>query len=701
MTDPHREAFREEAFETLVQLESVLLQLEAEPHDAELVGTAFRYLHTIKGSGAMFGFDDIASFTHEVETVFDLVRGGKIAVSKALIDLTLAARDEIRIMLGANVSDDGAERVEKAQIVASLRRLLPEPAPKHPSAPRQQERAMPPISHPAAAERTAYRIRFRPAPGIFLSGANPVLLLNELREMGSVTLTVNTDRVPTLEEISADFCHTAWDIVLVSSRGLEAIEDVFVFVDQESELTIEPIEDNPETPAEKRLGEILVERGDLDPQQLEAILGSHKPIGELLVESGLVSRHSVESALVEQRQLKEIHRERSSQEQKTSIRVPSERLDHLVNLVGEQVTVQARLSQLAQTLKRPDLASIAEEVARLTADLRESTLQIRMLPIGSTFSSFRRLVRDLSMELGKEIVMTTAGEETELDKTVIEKLNDPLVHMIRNCIDHAIETPQQRVARGKPRQGAIHLAAVHSGDSVYLSIGDDGAGLDREAIFAKALENELVPAGAQLTEKETFALIFEPGFSTAKAVTNVSGRGVGMDVVKRSIEDLRGSIDLKSELGRGTTITVRIPLTLAIIESLLVRIGTDHYMFPLSLVHECMFLTGEAAVRAHGRQVVNVRGGIVPYIRLRSLFATSGTPPALEQLVIAELDGKRIGFVVDKVIGQHQTVIKALGSAYKHVEGVSGASILGDGSVALILDVPKLYHAEELAADAA
>jgi two-component system chemotaxis sensor kinase CheA len=273
--------------------------------------------------------------------------------------------------------------------------------------------------------------------------------------------------------------------------------------------------------------------------------------------------------------------------------------------------------------------------------------------------------------------------------------------MIRNCCDHAIGTPADRVAKGKPRQGTIHLAAVHSGDSVYISITDDGAGMDKEAILAKAVEKGLIQPSAELTEKEIFALIFAPGFSTANAVTSISGRGVGMDVVKRSIQELRGSIDIQSEFGKGTTITVRIPLTLAIIESLLVKIGTDHYMFPLSLVDECMFLTKEHKERAHGRQIVDVRDKIIPYIHLREMFVVAGTPPAIEQLVITAIDGERVGFVVDTIVGQHQTVIKSLGNAYKNVEGVSGATILGNGSVALILDVPKLYQAANLEAQAA
>ena len=690
MIDIHRAAFKEEAYENLALLETALLELEDEPGNSDLIGTVFRYMHTIKGSGAMFGFDDIASFTHEVETVFDLVRSGQIAVNRELINLTLSARDLIRSMLDHSEDGVASDRSETEELAASFRRMVPDFARNGPPA-KEAVKAAP----SEKGRDKAYFIRFKPAPELFASGNNPVGLFNELATLGPVTVTSQTEAIPLLEEIDPELCFTSWDILLVSDCDLNEVKDVFMFVEDLCELTVSIIDDNEDGKLQPNLGEILLERGDITPEAFARFLADKEKIGEQLAKAGLVPVNVIESALAEQHQLKELRKQRAGSEQQNSIRVPAERLDHLVNLVGEQVTVQARLSALAASLKMPELASIAEEVLRLTTDLRDSTLTIRMLPIGATFNKFRRLVHDLSAELGKEIELTCAGEETELDKTVIEKLNDPLVHMIRNCCDHAIGRPEERLAKGRPRQGTIHLAAVHSGDSVYLSITDDGQGLDRDAILAKALEKGLVPPHQELSEKEIFALIFAPGFSTAKTVTSVSGRGVGMDVVKRSIEDLRGSIDVKSEFGRGTVITVRIPLTLAIIESLLVQVGTDHFMFPLSLVHECMFLTREHKERAHGRSIVNVRDRIIPYIHLREMFAIPGEPSPYEQLVITEMDGNRTGFVVDKIIGQYQTVIKSLGSAYKNVEGVSGATILGNGSVALILDVPKLYLAAQ------
>jgi two-component system chemotaxis sensor kinase CheA len=444
----------------------------------------------------------------------------------------------------------------------------------------------------------------------------------------------------------------------------------------------------------KRIGEILIERGDITPEELAKVLGQKKLLGELLVESGIVQPGKIESALGEQKFIRELQEKKRGAEV-AAIKVAPEKLDILVNLVGELVTVQALLSQTALSIKDPRLAAIAEEVERLTAELRDNTMNIRMLPIGSTFSKFKRLVRDLSKELGKEIEIVTEGAETELDKTVIDKLNDPLVHLIRNSIDHGIEMPDARADKGKPRKGTIHLSALHSGANVLIKIADDGDGLDVAAIRKKAVEKSLIAADAEMTEKEIFLLIFEPGFSTAANITNVSGRGVGMDVVKKAIESLRGGIDIESSRGRGTTITLRLPLTLAIINGLLVRIAADHYVFPLASVNECIELTAETREAAYGRNLANVRNRIVPYIRLREHFNIDGELPEIEQIVITESGDMRVGFAVDSVIGGHQTVIKSLGNYYRDVEGISGATILGDGTVALILDIPKLMQASK------
>ncbi|BCG47791.1 Signal transduction histidine kinase CheA [Citrifermentans bremense] len=692
MIDQHRQAFKEEAYELLAELETSLLELEERPDDIDLIGRVFRAMHTIKGSGSMFGFDDIAAFTHEVETIFDMVRNGKLQVTARLVNLTLAARDQIRAMLdAADEVGEGADLEESGKIISGLRELagfLPTAA------------AAPAVATAAKKPENlvTYRIRFVPSRDIFITGTNPLTLLQELKELGTCSVVAQTGAFPCLEEMDPEACYVFWDLILTTNQGENAIRDVFIFVEDDCELKIEQVAEHSqfdEPQDYKKLGMILLERGDITAEEMDEVLAQQRKFGELALSKGILDEGKLQSALVEQRHVKEVRQEKQATEAASSIRVPAERLDLLVNLVGEMVTVQARLSQTAAQRADAELLAIAEEVERLTAELRDSALNIRMLPIGSTFSKFKRLVRDLSVELGKQIDMTTEGAETELDKTVIEKLNDPLVHLIRNSIDHGIELPEARVEAGKPANGTVHLAAVHSGDSVVITIEDDGAGLDKEAIRSKAIEKGIIAATAELSEKELFGLIFAPGFSTAKKISSVSGRGVGMDVVKRAIEALRGSIDISSVRGKGTTIAVKIPLTLAIIESLRVQIGADSFMLPLALVDECVELTREDVARSHGRNLARVRAQMIPYIPLREHFRIQGDPPEIQQIVITQVNGVRVGFVVDQVIGEHQTVIKSLGRAYRDVDGISGATILGDGSVALILDVPQLLQSVE------
>jgi len=692
MIEQHVATYLEEAAELLSELETSLLELEEKPEDEELIGRVFRAMHTIKGSGAMFGFDAVAAFTHEVETVFDLVRNGKLGVSKHLLNLTLSARDHISSLLDAFVSGQPINQAAGDEIIAGLRILLPAVEPETPASPAEVFMA----EAGGEAENRTWRIRFKPNPEMLLCGANPVALINELRQLGECHVVAHLDAIPLLNEINSEFCYIYWDVILTTARGSDAIRDVFIFVEDDCELQIDLVDDGSDTDQQyKKLGDILVERGDMSRVEMQKILGLQKRFGELAVQVGAVTPDKVQSALIEQQQIKAVRQERASQETAGSIRVPAEKLDLLVNLVGEMVTVQAHLSQTAALQNNMEFVTIAEEVERLTGELRDTALNIRMMPIGSTFSKFKRLVRDLSQELGKRSEMVTDGAETELDKTVIEKLNDPLIHLIRNSIDHGIEMPELRAAAGKSEQGIVHLGAVHSGDSVLITIRDDGAGLNRDAIRAKAIERGLMSAAAELPDKDIYNMIFAPGFSTAAKVTNVSGRGVGMDVVKKAIEALRGSIDISSVSGQGSTITLRIPLTLAIIESLLVRVEQSYFVLPLSSVEECIELTDADIRSSHGRNLANVRGVIVPYIKLRDQFEISGSRPEIEQIVITGISGNKVGFVVDSVIGEHQTVIKSLGRMYRDVRGISGATILGDGTVALILDMGMLMNAAE------
>ncbi|WP_371926639.1 chemotaxis protein CheW [Desulfuromonas sp. KJ2020] len=692
MMERQRAAFREEANELLAELEESLLELEERPEDMDVVGRVFRAMHTIKGSGAMFGFEAIAAFTHEVETVFDLVRNGQLSVSRELVDLSLAARDQIKRLLDVADPARPDDSPEGTALVKAFRALQPQLAAV--GSQKGEEKA---VGKKTETEVAVYRVRFKPFPQLLRGGTNPVLLLNELRDLGSCEIVAQPQNIPFLDDLDPEECHVTWDVVLTTEAGLDAIRDVFIFVEDEAEIRIDRIDDGFDL-AEgytKKLGEILVERGDISQEKLQDLLGQQKKLGEKLIESRLVEPGQVAAALAEQHQVRQLQEKRKQEEAQSSLRVPAEKLDALVDLVGELVTVQSRLSQVAAQRNDSDLLAIAEEVERLTAELRDNTLNIRMLPIGTTFSKFKRLVRDLSRELGKEIDLQTSGGDTELDKTVIEKLGDPLVHLIRNSIDHGIEPPEKRQAAGKPRLGTIHLAAEHSGDSVLIRIQDDGGGLNREAIRRKAIDRGLLGEGEVLADHDLYQLIFAPGFSTAASVTSVSGRGVGMDVVKRAIEALRGSLEIDSQPGKGTLISIRLPLTLAIIESLLVRLGDSHFVLPLDAIEECIELTAETRGQANGRSLANVRGQLVPYIDLRRRFAMTGERPAVEQIVITRVNQQQIGFVVDHVIGEHQTVIKSLGRFYRGIEGVSGATILGDGSVALILDLASLLKAVE------
>ena len=683
MTQSAVDIYREEAAELLAELETSLLELEKTPADEELIGRIFRAMHTIKGSGAMFGFDDVAAFTHNIENIYDLIRNKKISADKTIIQLTLSACDQIRAMV-----DIGKEADDKAvkTIGEAFQQLVLQPAAEiSKEAPAKPRRS---------SQEVTYRIRFQPDPDIFTTGTMISPLLAELAALGPATICAQTDNIPELANIDPESCYIFWDIVLTTDRGENAVKDVFIFVEDRCRLTVEAIDrpaDIEESGQYKKLGEILAERGDVDVKAIQEKLGEQKKIGELLVESGLVTPDMVNSALIEQKHVQEVReRRQATVDQAASIRVPAERLDRLVNMVGELVTVQSRLSQLSSRIADTDLSLVAEEVERLTADLRDNAMSIRMLPIGNTFSKFKRLVHDLSTDLGKDIDLVTEGGETELDKTVIEKLNDPLVHLIRNSIDHGIERPDVRKEKGKPQTGTVRLAAEHSGANVLISISDDGAGMDAEAIRRKAVERGLIASDAGLSEQEILELIFAPGFSLAKTVTNVSGRGVGMDVVKKGIDALGGSVTIANRPGLGATFTLKLPLTLAIIDGLLVKIEDAFFIIPLSAIEECVELTREDVKNTHGRDMINIRGDMVPYIHLRNRFAIAGSPPDIEQIIINRVGSDRVGLVVDQVVGEHQTVIKNLGKFYRHIKEVSGATILGDGTVALIVDIPHL-----------
>lgn len=699
--DANRAAFIEEAQDLLAELETALLELEEQPDDRDLVARVFRAMHTIKGSGAMFGFDDIAHFTHDVETVFDRVRNGEMPVTRQLLDLTLASRDHIARLLHCAVSGEAPDLSHAAAITASLRALVPTFVADVAEAAAQDAdgaecQAQPDEPCPPCAR--TWRVRFRPAPSILFSGANPLSLLDELRDLGGARVFPHFSDVPALDELQPELCHVWWDVLLSTEGDETAIRDVFLFVEDDADIDIRLVDDARivDDATYKRLGEILLERGDVSADDLHRVLDEQRPLGRLLTDAGVVVPERVEAALAEQQAVRTIRQSRDKEtatrdDSGASIRVAASKLDFLVDLVGELVIVQAQLSQAAHLRSDPGLLGLVEELERLSDELRDTTLGIRMLPIGTTFSKFRRLVRDLSAELGKDVELVTLGGETELDKTVIERLGDPLVHCLRNSLDHGVEQPDVRVAAGKPRTGTVTLSAAHAGGEVLITIADDGAGIDPVRVMEIARRRGVIAPDVELPPREAMELIFAPGFSTAEKVTSVSGRGVGMDVVKRSIEALRGRIELDSAVGRGTTLTIRLPLTLAIIDGLQVQVGGESFVIPLNHVEECAEHTTPRSGDDRQR-IINLRGEIVPYIRLRELFASPGPAPGIEQVVVVDAQGSRFGLVVDCVVGEHQTVIKSLGRIYKDVPGISGATIKGDGSMALILDVPGLVQ---------
>jgi len=686
------ETFHSETQEILTELESALLELEENPEDQELIDRVFRALHTIKGNGGMFGFEGISSFTHDMENVYELVRRGSLKINKQIIDLTLAARDIIAEMIKDPEGEDPVLKNRAEEILTAFEQFLPDSFLKDEGGAVLQMDALTDI------DTRTYRIRFKPDPEIFLSGTNPLLLLKELLSLGSGTVIPNLNELPELNELDPEKCFFSWNIILTTDAGIDALKDIFIFVEDRCLLTIDIIDEESileDDEGNLRLGDILTERGDISRSELDGVLGNRAPLGRELVDMNLVPSEAVESALFEQQVIRQVKTKRRADDAAASVRVASEKLDILVDLVGELVTMQARLTSTAAMLENSELTAISEMIELLTADLRDNTFSIRMIPIGSTFSSFRRTLRDLASDVGCEVELVTQGGETELDKTVIEKLRDPLVHLIRNAVDHGIESPEVREAAGKSRVGTIILSASQAGADVLIRVADDGAGMDEETIRQKAVSMGLIDSDSQLSRQELFALVFEPAFSTAKKVTSVSGRGVGMDVVKRHVDALRGTIEIDSHPGVGTDIHIRLPLTLAIIEGLQVDIAGDKYIFPLSLVEECVELKREDADLVDGRKLAQVRGELIPYVRLRDWFAVDGDREDIEQIVITSMNGNRVGFVVDFVVGEHQTVIKSLGKVYRNIEGISGASILGDGTVALIMDVPVIMRKVE------
>jgi two-component system chemotaxis sensor kinase CheA len=697
-------AFISEAQEQIESLEQLLLQLEDNPGDRELLDALFRCAHTVKGSAGIFGLDRVVAFTHHVETLLDEVREGRVALTPELSTLLLQSNDQIRALV-SNARAPHAEGEDTLQVRAALVQRLHEASGAPAGAPLAA--AGPALAAPPSGELRWF-ISARFGADTFRNGMDPLAVLNYVRGLGTVPCMVcDIGAAPALDSLDAESCCLEFEFSLDTAATREEIESAFSFVRDDCTLhLIEPgatpqdfadlIEAMPDNP---RLGDILVGVGAITRVQLTQALqkqaaaatagGSAPLLGELLQASSGVSPQVVSAAL--QKQQKQREGAVAPGDDNRFIRVQADRLDAVINLLGELVIAGAGASLLARQSRQGSLVEATAQIGSLIEEIRNGTLGLRMVPIGETFSRFRRVVRDTAAELGKDVLLEIVGGETELDKSVVERIADPLMHLVRNALDHGLETPEARLAAGKPAQGKLTLSAWHESGSILIRIADDGRGIQRDKVLERAWERGLVERGVTPADADIDKLIFEAGFSTAEKVTNLSGRGVGMDVVRRNIEALRGSVTLSSEPGQGSRIEIRLPLTLAIIEGFLVGVGPSKFILPLDGVVEVIENRPTAtAIDARGRSVVELRGQVLPVVSLRALYALDSPEPDRSSVVVIKSGAHRYGVLVDQLLGQHQTVIKPLGRMFRSLRGMSGSSILGNGEVALIFDVISL-----------
>jgi len=662
------QTFFEESFEALGSMEAALLKLSAGEADAELINTIFRVAHSIKGGSATFGFADVAAFTHTLETLLDQLRSGQRQVQSGTVDVLLRSVDVLREMLAATQRKQPADAALAAGLHAELQAIVVSPAAVAPAAVPVTATATTtttttPTAEPGAVAVRGWRISLAPGPQMMEHGNDPLRMMRELAGLGTLVTRVDAGKVPTLAELDPEVCVLSWRMELRTEAGRASIEQIFDWAIGECALSIEPLSAEPAAaPAAPTVAAPAAAAG--------APAITSKPV-----------TGAPEAA-------------RGSSGEGGSIRVSIEKIDELLNSVGELVITQSVCSQLAASLEgRPanDLRNALVQFERHMRELQENVMRVRMLPIASIFNRFPRMIRDLGQRLGKKLELKMSGDQTELDKTVLEKIGDPLVHLVRNAVDHGIETPDKRSAAGKDETGTISLHAYHKGGNVIVEVSDDGAGLNRDRILAKARERGLVGADEELSEDKINNLIFAPGFSTAEVLSDVSGRGVGMDVVRRNINEIGGHVQLYSTPGKGSTVRIRLPLTLAILDGQLARVGKEIYIVPIVSIVETIQIKREQISSLAGKaELFRLRDEYIPIVRLYELFGSQADNTDLVNglLMIVEADGKRVGLFVDELMSQQQVVIKSLESNFRAITALAGATMLGDGHVALILDIP-------------
>ncbi|MBS1196390.1 MAG: chemotaxis protein CheA [Proteobacteria bacterium] len=705
--------FMQEARDQIAALEVGLMRLERGERDSETIDAIFRAAHTVKGGAGVVEMTAVESFTHTLENVLEKVRSGEIDLTPKLISLLLECCDHLSRMFddieNGGDGDSQEHHLHSENLAVQINGLsegggltgVTTSMPKETSAPVLE------ASGGGNVGADTWHISVRFGQGVLKNGMDPLAFLRYLLMLGEIThITTLFDAMPAAAEMDPEACYLGFEINLRSSASKSEIEGVFEFVRDACELHILPpcsrirdfiklIEELPEE--NMRLGEILVKSGVVTQDELENALrdqraaqaepraeGQTPPfLGEILIHQQSVQPELVEAAVVKQKQVCE-----KKVTEASLIRVQADKLDQLIDLVGELVIAGASANLIAHRTRQTELIEATSLLSRLVEDIRDSALQLRMVQIGETFNRFNRVVRDLSKEIGKEIELFINGGETELDKSVVEKISDPLMHLMRNAMDHGIEATEERLAAGKSAKGRVELNAYHDSGSVVIEISDDGGGLSHDKILKKAIERGVVQPGATLNEQEITNLIFDAGFSTAEQISSLSGRGVGLDVVKKNIQALRGSVDVSSQPGQGTRFTIRLPLTLAIIDGFLVGIDKASFVIPLDTVVECLELKEQAV----DRHYLNLRGEVLPFVRLRELFEVESKPPQRENVVVIRAGGHKAGVVVDQLLGEFQTVIKPLASLFRNLRGIGGSTILGSGEVALILDVQALTH---------
>ena len=668
--DAFKLKFIEEANDHILDLEKALLDLDNDIENKDLIEQIFRAMHSLKGGGAMFGFEKISEFTHNLETIYDYVRNGKLDISEELLSTTLASVDHIKLLLEIqdnNLTEQLLEEHENLEneIKNILSHLTGET--NNGETDSNKEKGTNNIK--------TYYIHFDPFEDIFDNGTNPLYLIDELHSLGEIKVLPVLTKLPPFKDFNPHKCYISWEIILATKEDAETIKDVFLFVEGECNLAIEKV-------SEKNL---------LNNKKFISVLDDYKKTNSEIGLNEIQNNIERFDQSVSSKVKKVIINRNNLTSRDTSIssiRVASDKLDSLMNLVSELVTTQARLQLFSEQNSGSEIGSISENVQKLTRQLRDITFSIVLIPVETMITRFQRLVRDLSNELKKEIDFVAEGTDTELDKTIIENLTDPLLHLLRNCIDHGIETPEVREKKGKPMGGTIIFRAFYSGANVHIQIIDDGAGIDPEFIKSKAISKGLIAADTTMSDQEILNLIFLPGFSTAKVVTDVSGRGVGMDVVKKKINGIRGEVEVESKVDEGTTITIKLPLTLSIIDGLLIKIDTAFYIIPLAVVEKIYAVENEKIKRSFNN-IITLDGTQYPFFNLREEFHLPENSNVTQQIIILKYLDKKVGFAVDDVVGEYQAVLKPLGKHYKNQELISGATILGDGTIALVIDSNK------------